>query len=127
MVSPECSSWFAYRLAMSKSSLTVLGGFLDIFLRRSGSLTPFRKVAMTTALLTLEMEFFFLMNHRVNSRRDSPFFWWIRLRSHSTPGFAKVPWKLLMNLAQRSPQELIEFPGSPVSQSCTAGDSTTGR
>ena len=28
---------------MSKSSFTVLGGFLDIFLRRSGSLTPFSK------------------------------------------------------------------------------------
>ena len=59
---------------MSKSSFTVLGSFLNIFVRRSGSLTPFRKVAMTIALLTLRMEFFFLMNHRVNSRRDSPFF-----------------------------------------------------
>src|SRR5438045_4656634 len=112
---------------MSKSSFIVLGYFLDIFLRRSGSLTPFRKAAMTAASLTLGMEFFFLMNHRVNSRRDSPFFWWIRLRSHSTPGFIKVPSKLLTNLAQRSPQELIEFYGSPVSQSCTAGDRTTGR
>src|SRR5438105_13008928 len=111
---------------MSKSSFTVLGGFLDIFLRRSRSLTPFRKVAMMTASLTLEMEFFFLMNHQVNSRRDSSFFWWIRLRSHSTPGFVKAPWKLLMNLAQRSPQELIEFARSPVSQSCTAGDRKTG-
>src|SRR5438128_10910907 len=76
------SSWLAYRSAMLKSSFIVLGCFLDIFLRRSGSLTHFRKVAMMTASLTLGMEFFFLMNHRVNSRRDSPFFWWIRYISH---------------------------------------------
>src|SRR6266540_3032539 len=111
------SSWLAYQLAMSKSSFTVFGCFLDIFLRRSGSLIPFRKVAMMTSSLTLGMEFFFLMNHRVNSRRDSPFFWWTRYRSHSTLGFVKVPWKLLMNMAQRSLHESIEFFGSPVSQS----------
>src|SRR5438132_11151532 len=74
------SSWLAYRSAMLKSSFIVLGCFLDIFLRRSGFLTPFRKVAMMTASLTLRMEFFFFMNHRMNSRGDSPFFWWIRLR-----------------------------------------------
>src|SRR6266508_1059368 len=107
---------------MSKSSFTVLGCFLDIFLRRSGFLTPFQKVAMLTASLTLGMKFFFLMNHRMNSWRDSPFFYWIWYRSHSTPGFVKVPWKLSMNLAQRSLQELIEFARSPVSQSCTVGD-----
>src|SRR5207237_3750168 len=99
---------------MLMRSFTVLVGFLDIFVRRSGSLTPFRKVAMTIASLMLEMELFFLMNHRMNSRRDSPFFCWIWYRSHSTPSFVKVPWKLLMNLAQRSPQELIEFSGIPV-------------
>src|SRR5437762_2308171 len=49
---------------MSNSSFTVLGYFLDIFLRRSGSLTPFRKAAMTTASLRSGMEFFFFMNHR---------------------------------------------------------------
>ena len=97
------SSWLAYRSAMLKSSFTFLSCYLDIFLRRSGSLTPFLKDAMTTVSLTPGMVFFFFMNHRMNSRRDSPFFWWIRLRSHSTPGFVKVPWKLLMNLAQRSP------------------------
>src|SRR5207244_12918432 len=43
------------------------------------------------------------------------------------PGFVNVPWKLSMNLAQRSPQELIEFTGSPVSQSCTVGDRPTGK
>src|SRR6266540_3398038 len=85
------SSWLAYRSAMLKSSFTVLGCFLVIFLRRSGSLTSFQKVAMTTMSLTLGMEFFFLMNHRVNSRRDSPFFWWIRYRSHSTLGLVNVP------------------------------------
>src|SRR5438128_9658218 len=85
------SSWLAYQLAMLKSSFTVLGGFLDIFLRRSGFLTPFRKVAMTTALLMLAMEFFFLMNRRMNSQSDSPFFCWIWYRSHSTPGFVEVP------------------------------------
>src|SRR5438105_2662461 len=68
------SSWLAYRSAMLKSSFTVLGCFLDIFLRRSESLTPFRKAAMTTTSLTLEMEFLLLINHRVNSQRDSPFF-----------------------------------------------------
>src|SRR5438128_4124094 len=72
------SSWLAYRSAMLKSSFTDLGCFLDIFLRRSGFLTPFRKVAMMTASQTLGMVFFFLMNHRVNFQRDSSFFWWIR-------------------------------------------------
>src|SRR6266540_4824269 len=61
------SSWSAYRSAMLKSFFTILGCFLDIFLRRSGSLTPFRKAAMTTAPLTLGIEFFFLMNRRMNS------------------------------------------------------------
>src|SRR6266540_7038075 len=112
---------------MSKRYFTIFGCVRDSFLRRSGSLTPFLKDAMTTALLTPGMVFFFFMNLRMNSQRDSPFFWWIWYRSHSTPGFVKVPWKLSMNLAQRSPQELIEFAGSPVSQSCTVGDRTTGR
>src|SRR5438132_5876261 len=112
---------------MSKSSFIVFGCLLDSFLRRSGSLTPFLKDAMTTASLMPGMVFFFFMNLRMNSKRDSPFFWWIWYRSHSTPGLVKVPCMLSMNLAQRSLQELIEFVGSPVSQSFTVGDRTTGR
>src|SRR5438876_6094617 len=90
-------------------------------------MTPFLKEAMTTASLTPGIVFFFFMNIRINSLRDSPFFWWIWNRSHSTPGLAKVPWKLSMNLVQRSLQELIEFAGIPVSQSYTVGDRMTGR
>src|SRR6266540_5881254 len=112
---------------MLKSSFTVSSCLCDSFLSRSGSLTPFLKEAMTTASLTPEIVFFFFMNLQINSLRDSSFLCPIWYRSHSTPGLVKVPWKLSMNLVQRSLQELIEFAGSPVSQSCTVGDRTIGR
>src|SRR6266540_2303584 len=112
---------------MSKSSFMVFDCLRDSFLSRSGSLTPFLKEAMTTVSLMPEIVFLFFMNLRMNSLRDSSFLCPIWYRSHSTPGLAKDPWKLSMNLIQRSLQELIEFAGSPVSQSCMVGDRTTGR
>src|SRR5207253_9435811 len=99
----------------------------DSFLSKSGSLTPFLNEAMMMVSLMPGIVFFFFMNLRINSLRDSSFLCPIWYRSHSTLGLAKVPWKLSMNLVQRSLQELIEFAGSPVSQSCTVGDRTIGR
>src|SRR5207253_2762624 len=69
----HCIFLISVLVGQVESSFTIVGCLLEIFLRRSGSLTPFRKAAMATASLTPGMVFFFFMNHLMNSRRDSSF------------------------------------------------------
>jgi hypothetical protein len=63
----------------------------------------------------------------INSRRDSPFFYTMLVKSQSTPGRAHVAWKLLINYRHKSDHERTDPTGSPMSHVLVDDDGQMGK
>jgi hypothetical protein len=117
----------AYLLVMASISSDDLGFFIMSLRISTESLRPFLKNMVIDLSSTSRMTFLLLQKHWMNSRSDSPSFYMMPARSHSTLGLSQVALKLLMNWWQRSDQDRTDPIGSPINQVLADEDKQIGK
>jgi hypothetical protein len=114
-------------VAMSISSLALVGVFRPSLLTRSRQVVSVRNALMTSESVMLGNSERCLENRRMYSHRDSPGCWRQLRRSHEFPGRTYVPWKFPAKALTRLSQSEIYAGGRCSSQARAASERKRGR